>query len=202
MKCKQKLRGTQQLTAISNRQRQHLSCIASMATYAPIGRKVYEDSLSAREIQRYWKKSFGVIRSVSVSLPILHSVFQYLKTPPIVPKYRISFSIPSPAITPPYCKCAPLFHVLVTAGCFDLKFGELWDTHLLCVLHRMEDICKSAGAAIHKFEHIYSPLLIYHPKSFLLVIDKMQLQFHSLHCLRFLKFQVENHVMQLHKLPT
>ena len=51
-KCKQKLRVTQQLTATSNRQRQHLSCIVSMVTDASIEHVYYDDYLLAREIQR------------------------------------------------------------------------------------------------------------------------------------------------------
>ena len=84
--CQQKL-SVMQYT-ISNRKRQHLSCIVSMVTDSPIGHIYCEDSLSAREIQRYRNKSFGIIRSVSVSVPILYLVFRYLKVPAVVPKYR------------------------------------------------------------------------------------------------------------------
>ena len=77
-KCKQKLSATQQLNAISNRQRQHPRCIVSMVTDAPSDIYVYyEDSLSTREVQRYRKKSFGIIHSASISVPTLYSVFRY-----------------------------------------------------------------------------------------------------------------------------
>ena len=69
----EKLRFTQQLTAISNRQRQHLSCIASMVTDAPIGHIM--EILCRR---RKFKDTEKVICSThSVSVTILHSVCRY-----------------------------------------------------------------------------------------------------------------------------
>ena len=67
----------------------------------------YEDSLSSREIQRYRKKSFGVIRSISGSVPMLYSVFRCPKEPPAVPKYR-----PSSAFL--------FFPFIITSQCPDL----------------------------------------------------------------------------------
>ena len=86
-----------------------MSCIVSMVTDAPIEHKYYEDSLSVREIQRHRKKSFGIILSVSVSVPILYSVpiawmvATWMSLPEStagstdIPKYRILFGIPSSA---------------------------------------------------------------------------------------------------------
>ena len=80
----------EQLNAISFRQRQHLSCIISMVTDASIRHIYYEEFLSAREIQRYRKKPFGITHLVYVSAPIMYAVMRHLKVPLVVPKYRNS----------------------------------------------------------------------------------------------------------------
>ena len=55
--------------------------------------------MSAREIQRYRKTSFGIILSVLVSVPIVYllsiSVPESTASSTEIPKYRISFGIPS-----------------------------------------------------------------------------------------------------------
>ena len=94
---KQKLHVAQHLTAISNRQRQHLACIVSMVKDAPTGHKYYEDSLSARKIQRYRKDhSESSIRyRYRCRYCIRISVHESTAGSTEIPKYRISFGIPS-----------------------------------------------------------------------------------------------------------
>ena len=93
-KYKQKLRVTQQLTATSNRQRQHFSCIVSMVMDSPIRHIYYEDSLSPQEIQRYRKNviryhPFGIGIGTLIVFGI--SVPESTTGSTEIPKCRISF---------------------------------------------------------------------------------------------------------------
>ena len=76
-----------------------MSCIVSMVTDAPVGHIYYEDSLSAREIQRYRK----IIRyhSIGIGIGIVTDIVFGISVPEVttgsaeMSKYRISFGIPS-----------------------------------------------------------------------------------------------------------
>ena len=92
---------------------------------AAIGHIYYEDSLLAREIQKYRKKSFGIIHSVSVPVPILYSVFRYLKVPPVVSKYR---NTEFHSIFPALWNCLKSFtglekYRIITDDCLSLAFS-------------------------------------------------------------------------------
>ena len=64
----------QQLTTISNQQRQHLSCTVNMVTDASIGHIYYEDSLSAWEIQRYQKDNYIHPFGINISTDIVFGI--------------------------------------------------------------------------------------------------------------------------------
>ena len=75
-----------------------MSCIVSMVTDAPIGHIYYEDSLSAREIQRYLKShSVSPINGIGIGTDIVFgiSVPESTAGSTEIPTYRISFGIPS-----------------------------------------------------------------------------------------------------------
>ena len=98
-KLKHILTEYQALTAISDRQRQHLSCTASMVLstvvwwWIPYRTHRYIMKIICRP--RNSTIPIGIIHSVSVSVPLLYLVFRYPTVPPVIPKYRISFGIPS-----------------------------------------------------------------------------------------------------------
>ena len=62
-----------------------VATIVSMTTDAPIGHVDYEDSFFVGAgNSKMPKKSFGIIHSVLVSVPVLYPVFRYLKVSPVV----------------------------------------------------------------------------------------------------------------------
>ena len=79
-----------------------MACIVSMVKDAPTGHKYYEDSLSARKIQRYRKDhSESSIRyRYRCRYCIRISVPESTAGSTEIPKYRISFGIPSSALNP------------------------------------------------------------------------------------------------------
>ena len=62
------------------------------------------------------------------------------------------------------------FSYLSNRWSFVMKFVVLLDTHQLCVVHRLSNICASARTAVHSFKHIYLLPLVHRPEGFLLVI--------------------------------
>ena len=74
-----------------------MSCIVSMVTDVPIGHMYYEDYLSAREIKntekviRYHPFGIGIGTDVVFGISVPESTADSTE----IPKYRISFDIPS-----------------------------------------------------------------------------------------------------------